>query len=342
MARISLFLMVISSLASTVYGQTTAGPRLFSSTTPLHIKATGSIKSIKKNTNDSTFNSGLIHYEVNSGQWDSIKVKARVRGNFRRRTCYFPPLRIKISKRDSKNTLFDGNKSLKLVLPCKTTKDNNQLILKEYICYLFYQQVTLYHFQTRLANLDLTETSSRKKRNYNLLCFFIEDDQHVAERTNASVVKDKKIHPIAYDATLTARHDFFQYMIGNTDWSTTFEHNSNSIFIKPDKFIPLAYDFDMSGFINAPYAQDNAPTLGTGDIRERLYRGFCRDEKVMNNVRKEFLALEPTINATINQYASEFSDYDLEDMHQYLNQFFEILKDDQQFKSKILEGCRTK
>jgi len=341
MLRISFFLMAISVSTGIAFGQSNS-PSLFSSTNALHIQATGSLKSIKKNTNDSTFVSGVMRYETSPGRWDSIKVQARVRGNFRRRTCYFPPLRIKINKKDSKNTLFEGNKSLKLVLPCKTLSDKDQLILKEYICYLFYQLITPYHFQTRLANFDLTETSSRKKRTYNLLSFFIEDDKHVAERTGASVMKDKKIHPAAYDALLTTRHDFFQYMIGNTDWSTTFEHNSNSIFVKPNKFIPLAYDFDMSGFVNAPYARENAPTLGTGDIRERVYRGVCRDEKIVNDVRKEFLALEPKINTTVDQYTSEFDDYTLKDMHQYLNQFFVILKDDQLFKTNILQGCRTK
>ncbi len=337
---LTIFTVALSGVA--VYSQSGASPLLFSSTDPLHLQVTGSIKSIKKNTNDSTFVSNIVRYEAAPGRWDSIRVKARTRGNFRLRTCYFPPLRIKIKEKDAEHTLFAGNKSLKLVVPCYRAGNMNQLILKEYIVYLLYQQVTPYHFQTRLARIDLTEMSKKAPRTYNLLGFFIEDDAHVAERTGASVIKDKKLHPSAYDPLLTVRHDFFQYMIGNTDWSTTYEHNNNSIFVKPNKFIPLAYDFDMSGFVNAPYAQSNAPTLGTGNIRERVYRGFCRHENIMDSVRKEFLALEPALNATIDRHATEFEAYDVTDMHGYLNEFFRILKDDGKFRTNILQGCRTK
>jgi len=343
MMKPALLWLLFLSLSCSLWlkGQSSSS-HLFDTDAPLHMKVTGSIKSIKKNTNDSIYVSNILYYESNPGHWDSIRVKARVRGNFRRKTCYFPPLRVKLSGKDAKHTLFAGNKSLKIVLPCLNTDDKNRYILREYLCYLFYQQITPYHFQTRLATIDLTETSRKKPKAYHLLGFFIEDDKHVADRTDATVMKNKKIHPLAYDASLTVRHDFFQYMIGNTDWSTTFEHNSNSIFVKPNKFIPLAYDFDMSGFVNAPYARENAPTLGTGNIRERVYRGFCRDEKIMNSVRTEFLALEPTIRSTIDRYASEFSSGDLKDMHDYLHEFFQILKDDKQFKLKILEACRTK
>jgi hypothetical protein len=341
MARsLLLMLFAIAVTGCFVYAQSSKAPLLFSSTDPLHLRATGSVKSIKKNTNDSTFVTNIVRYENASDQWDSIRVKARTRGNFRLRTCYFPPLRIKIKEKDSENTLFAGNKSLKLVLPCYRSSGMNQLILKEYVVYVLYQHVTPYYFQTRLVNIDLTEISRKKPQSYKLLGFFVEDDAHVAERKGATVMKDKKLRPAAYDALLTARHDFFQYMIGNTDWSTTYEHNNNSIFVKPDKFIPLAYDFDMSGFVNAPYAQANAPTLGTGNIRERVYRGFCRDEKTMETVRQEFLALEPAFNAIIDGYAPEFKQYDVKDMKGYLGEFFQILKDDGDFKSHILQGCR--
>jgi len=97
----------------------------------------------------------------------------------------------------------------------------------------------------------------------------------------------------------------------------------------------------MSGFVNASYARENAPTLGTGDIRERVYRGFCRPEKIMDSVRREFLVLEPAFLSTIDRYAAQFKEYDVKDMHVYLGEFFEILKDPSRFKAKIVQGCRA-
>ena len=97
----------------------------------------------------------------------------------------------------------------------------------------------------------------------------------------------------------------------------------------------------MSGFVNADYARLNPPQLGTGDVRERVYRGFCKPEDVMQQVRKEFLQLEATFVKIIDDHSPQFDDRDVRDMKEYLNQFFEILKDDRLFKSRILEGCRT-
>ena len=55
----------------------------------------------------------------------------------------------------------------------------------------------------------------------------------------------------------------FQYMIANTDWSTTFLHNAKLIQLNDTKkYIPLAYDFDMAGFVDAPYAVAD-PSLET-------------------------------------------------------------------------------
>ena len=55
-------------------------------------------------------------------------------------------------------------------------------------------------------------------------------------------------------AASSLRLDFFQYMIANTDFSTQFLHNIKAIQTKNGRFIPIAYDFDMSGVVNAPYA----------------------------------------------------------------------------------------
>ena len=70
----------------------------------------------------------------------------------------------------------------------------------------------------------------------------------------------------------------FQYMIGNTDFSTAYQQ-TNKLYI--DKLIiSLPYDFDMSGFINPSYAVVNE-TLNIANIQQRKYRGFKRDEAIL-------------------------------------------------------------
>jgi hypothetical protein len=313
---------------------------LFASQEPLNIRATGSIKSIKKNTNDSIFQAGKFEFEQ-SGSWTPVKIESRVRGNWRLRNCYFPPLKINFSKKGVAGTVFDGNKSLKVVLPCQTGGDGNKLIRKEYLCYKLYDLLSPYAFNTRLATLHLTEVSRKKPREYDLITFFVEDNSLVAKRTNSKVIKRKGIAPSAFDDTQSVRNDFFQYLIGNADWSTVQQHNSNTLFAD-NKYIPLSYDFDMSGFVNATYARTNAPTLGTGDPRERVYRGFCKPQDIMEHVRKEFLEKEEGVHAIIDSQAADLPGYDIKDMHAYANEFYMILKDEEAFRNSIVGQCRRK
>jgi hypothetical protein len=312
---------------------------LFQSNEPIILRATGSIKSIKKKSNDSTLVAGKFEYKQDS-LWITIPIQARVRGNFRLKTCYFPPLKLKFKKKDVKGSLFEGNKALKLVVPCKTSSDNNELIRREYLCYRFYQVVSTYFFKTRLAKLELTEISRKKPRTYNLLTFFVEDNSMVAKRSGGKVTEIKGVGPGAFDEKQSIRNDFFQYMIGNADWSSVYQHNSNTLIVQ-SKFIPLSYDFDMSGFVNAHYAQANPPDLGTKDVRERVYRGFCKSKPAMQEIRKEFLEKEAALIEIIDQHDKSFSNFEMSDMKDYLSGFFDILKSDQNFEASILESCRT-
>jgi hypothetical protein len=313
---------------------------LFNSHDPLNIRATGSIKSIKKRSNDSTFVAGKFEFEENGG-WTLVKVDSRVRGNWRLRNCYFPPLKVEFKKKDIKGTAFEGNKSLKVVFPCLNTSARNSLVRKEYLCYRMYELVSPYYFRTRLSNLQLTEVSRKKPRTYDLLTFFVEDNSMVAKRANAKVVKRKGIHPSLFDNAQSVRNDYFQYMIGNADWSVVYQHNSNTL-MAGTTYIPLSYDFDMSGFVDAGYAHENPPTLGTGDPRDRVYRGYCKPLDVMEQIREEFLGKEKEVHTVIDAEASSFTQYEVKVMHEYINGFYDILRDNSAFRVSIVEQCRTK
>ena len=311
---------------------------LFNSREPLNIQISGSIKSIKKKTNDSTLVTGKFLYQDSTGQWIPVNAEARVRGNFRLEHCYFPPLKIKF-KKDVASTIFKGNKSLKLVFPCLTYGEKNTLVRKEYLCYQFYELLSPFHFRTRIANVSLTELSRKKPQVFNILAFFVEDNSMVAKRANGRIIKVRGLSPALFDEKTAVRNDFFQYMIGNADWSASYQHNTNVMYAD-NKYHTLSYDFDMSGFVNASYAQTNPPQLGTGDPRERVYRGFCKTPSTMEEIRKDFLAQQGAIHALIDDEGPHFSKSESDDMHNYLDDFFNILKSDSQFRRAILEGCR--
>lgn len=313
-------------------------PELFSTEEPLELQMRFSSKQVKSETNDSTFIDTFLMYKNTEGGWDSLDIDLRARGNFRRDNCSYPPIRIKIKKKKSKETPFEGHKSLKLVMPCNDSKNAPSYIAKEYLAYKMYEEVTPYFFPTRLVKISFIDEDDKKGEVSELIGFLIEDDDLVAEKFGGEIFDEKKLGPTFLVDSATVRHDLFQYMIGNTDWSSMFYHNQKIMKLSDTEFIPLAYDFDMTGLVSPPYAQVSN-LVDIEKITDRLYRGFCRDEGIMQAVRQEFLAKENDIMALVeSQLFMEEKDKKL--AASYLKDFFSTISNDKQFEFQILMKCR--
>src|SRR5210317_1429105 len=85
---------------------------LFSEDEIVPIKLSYSIKNLKRVTNDSTYFESVLGFQDKNGSWQNIPIKLRARGNNRLKKCYFPPIKIKIKKSDSKGTIFKGQKTM--------------------------------------------------------------------------------------------------------------------------------------------------------------------------------------------------------------------------------------
>lgn len=333
---IALIWLLFSAVA--VFAQKSEVPVLFQAPEPLSIELSFSIREVKKSLVDSVYFPSMMKYKKADEGWDSIPVGVRARGNFRRENCFFPPLRVKIKKNDALNTVFQGNKNLKLVLPCQLAKDANSLIMKEYVGYQLYEPITSYIFHTRLVNVKLHDRSGKQPKTYEVLGFLIEDDDLVADRFNGKI-KETSLHPLQLQDSAALKHDLFQYMISNTDWSSVTSHNIKVLQLKPGQYVPLAYDFDMSGLVNAPYAKPS-PLTGQQTVRDRVYRGFCRKPELVQDARQYYLKKQPELTAVIDRHAASFNEKQLEDIRGYVEGFYNILKSDKLFKSSILDACR--
>tara|TARA_A100001011_G_scaffold264450_1_gene273124 strand:+ start:713 stop:1732 length:1020 start_codon:yes stop_codon:yes gene_type:complete len=312
---------------------------LFQTEEPLKIKLNYSNKVMNKKTNDSTFIETQMSYDE-AGTWKKIDVRLRARGNFRRNECYFPPIKMKIKKAARKGTLFEGNKNLKLVLPCKQESDKNDNILKEYMAYKLYEQISPYHFNVRRVDIEFTEIRGKKEKMHQLKGFLIEDDKVIAKRFEGRVV-DRFIHPLAMDATVSVQNAIFNFMLGNTDISVAYQHNAKLLYIEK-KLIPLSYDFDMSGFVNPSYATVNE-TLGISSVRDRKYRGFKRDTSIMQDTRELYISKKDDLISIVESHKSQFdSEKEYKETIGFLSEFYEIMEDDKSFQKEILDAMRTK
>ncbi|MDA9893295.1 hypothetical protein N9V60_03510 [Flavobacteriaceae bacterium] len=312
---------------------------LFSDQTPLEIKLGYSNKDMNRKTNDSTFIDTTLEFLQNE-KWSSLEVNLRARGNFRRNECYFPPIKMKIKKDQYQGTIFDGNKTMKLVLPCKLESENNDNILQEYIAYKIYERISPFHFKTRRVNIDFSEPKGKKIKKFALKGFLIEDDKRVAKRHEGKVF-ERYIHPMAMQHLTSVQNAFFQYLLGNTDFSVAYQHNGKLLYVNKE-IIPLPYDFDMTGWVNPSYATVNT-TLGINSVQDRKYRGFKREQQYFDEVRQQFLDQKADLMKMISSFEGEFSNQsEYENMFEFLKSFYDVLEDDSKFQKSIVEDSRTK
>ena len=182
---------------------------LFNTTDPLDISFSISIKAVKRSQSDSIYFKEKMYYRSTGGIMDSIKIGLKKRGNSRLEQCYFPPLWIKIDKKATKNTLFEGNKKLKVVMPCDGRSGSNTLIYREYLCYKLYEEITPYSFKTRLVNIDLIEEGRKKNKDHQLKGILIEDVDKTAKRCNGKAFGDIRVNASSLNDTFALRFDFF-------------------------------------------------------------------------------------------------------------------------------------
>ncbi|WP_268034784.1 hypothetical protein [Algoriphagus sp. PAP.12] len=319
---------------------TKAQSPLFASDEILDLKLKFSVKDIRKDSNDSTYVDEVIWFKNESGEWEELEVEMRTRGNFRLNNCYFPPLRLKFKKKRREGTVFEQNKSLKLVMPCSRAKNADAFIAKEFMCYKMMEEVTPYTFSTRMVRLYFENEDDKKGEEEILFGFLIEDDDDVADRFNGEILDDKKILGTLLEDSAAVRHDIFQYMIGNTDFSGLFKHNQKVMQLDERTVVPLAYDFDMTGFVNPPYAQVSN-LVEIESVTQRLYRGFCREEALLQAIRAEFLEKEEIMFAIIEEHQEWMSSGEKKEAERFLGEFYSIIKNDKAFEKSIISSCRS-
>lgn len=268
-------------------------------------------------------------------------LEIRTRGRFRLQssTCRFPPLRLDVPKSEMEGTPFEGQDKLKLVTHCRDDERYEQNTIKEYLVYRIYNLMTEASFQARLARITYVDTSG-KNEPVERWGFMIEAEEALAERLGGEVVEDRPegVHPARISADDAARLDLFQYMVGNTDYSIYGQHNVVS-FARPEALtMPVPYDFDWTGLVNAPYARPD-PSLPIRNVRRRIYRGVCRPRMDYNATNAAFLALKADVTGLIENEAALGED-EREDVLDYLNEFWETLENPGRAEREIEQACR--
>ncbi|MEC7858139.1 MAG: hypothetical protein VX706_01950 [Bacteroidota bacterium] len=312
---------------------------LFSDDLNLNAQLSFDFKDLYKNTNDSTFIKSKMLFSINGLEEDSMTVRVRVRGNFRKKICYFKPMRLEIRKKQAENTIFENNRKLKLVVPCQNEKGKDELIYKELLAYKFFEELSGVHLKTQPLTLKIIEKKGNKEIEHTMFAFLIEDDNKIAKRHDIKKFPKRRVSPLIVTDSSAINFAMFSYMIGNTDWSMAYQHNTE-MFFNGKKLIAIPYDFDHSGLVNAYYAKPN-PMLKISSVTERVYRGLCnRDPEVFSYMRDLYISKEENIYSRLNEYKDNFNEKEYNRLTKYIRSFFDIVRSESEFKEKILSKCR--
>ena len=284
---------------------------------------------------------GTLTFTFKDGSTVKEKITASARGNFRRETCFMPGLKVNF-KADSMSSLSKF-KEMKLSNGCSSGDEPGQLVIKEYLAYKIYNLLTEMSLRVRLMNLSFKDVSGKRKP-YTQFAFLIEDVDEMAKRN-----KMIEVEGTTYNTEQTNRDQMtlvtlFEYLIGNTDWSVPAYHNVKLIGPKDDKSVRpyvVAYDFDICGFVDAPYSTiDEKLQEQISSVRDRLNRGFPRTieelkiaVKVFNDKKEKIIGLIKN-----NEYLNS---KEKSKAVEYIEDFYKTINNDRELNKIFVEGGRT-
>lgn len=281
-----------------------------------------------------------LSYKDAAGSEHSQEIKVRLRGNFRKKHCNFPPIRLNFAKKASEGTLFEGEDKLKLVTHCQDKKDEyEQYVLMEYLAYRMYNELTDQSFRVRLVQVTYEDTDGNRKP-ITRYGFLIEDDELMAERNNGFHLDNHTgYHQESTDYSQILMMAVFQFMIGNTDWSVPALHNIRLISTEESQLpIAVPYDFDFSGLVNSNYASPS-PKLPIKTVRQRLYRGYCRPQEEVSRQAEVFQTKKDQFYALIKGM-EPLSRVVRGNAIDYLNDFYKTISSEKRMRRAFENTCQ--
>lgn len=315
--------------------------QIFGPQQPLEFTVSTDLKALSKNKYKDEYQPAHVIFNL----WDTInisrEIRVKPRGEFRLKNCSNPPLRINVKETDEVFELLDGISKLKLVVPCRGSSAYQDYIYTEYLAYKLYNIITENSFKARLIKVHYFDSEGKAKAG-EAYTFIIESEKALAERRESIPIENERINARSLDPETAAILYLYQYMIGNTDWSVPGLHNMKLIktqdVTKPYP-IPVTYDFDYSGLVDASYAVPG-DHVSVENVREREYMGYCLDQEYMDQAFNLFLEKEPELLAAVENFELLPSSLKKETLS-YLGEFFDIIKDPRRRDQHITSYCKN-
>jgi len=301
--------------------------RLFRSTEPLEMTLQADFKTVFRDRDSMSTKKypATLRFVGEKGDTTTLEVQLSTRGHYRLRTCEFLPLKVYFDKEKAKGTPFGGEGSLKLTPHCMKGERYAQNIYVEYAIYGMYNVLTPVSLKARLANITWLDPAN-PKFTITRPGFWTQDDEDMAKEVRGKVLMQQGGRPSEMDPRQMAITDVFQYMIGNTDYSLSYLHNYRIVQTDTSmSYYPMAYDFDWSGLVDAPYATPDY-RLGIKRTTDRLYRGGCHPPEVLSQAVEPFKVRKDSIYGRLREIKG-LAPARLKEAESFLNEFYKELND---------------
>jgi hypothetical protein len=339
--------LAVSSGAAVGAAEAGRGDPLFAADDVLPIRITGPFQALAKDrAPEPEYRPGTLSYGVEPGAAPAFSVGLRPRGNSRRdrQVCKVPPLRLNLRSQEVEGTLFDGQDKLKLVTHCQSSSRHDRFVYKEYLVYRMLNQVSDASFRVRGLDIEYVDSGNPGKvaRRFG---FFIEDKERLAHRLGLQAAEPVSIDARRLEPHHTSLMDLFQFMIGNTDFAFTAGpegdhccHNATLLTAADGLYRPMPYDFDVSGFVNPPYALVDE-RLPIRDVRKRLYRGLCWDSNIQEQALERVRQARSAIVGVLQQ-ETPLDESSRRVALAYIDAFYAVLDDPDDLQRRVLGACR--
>jgi hypothetical protein len=102
--------------------------------------------------------------------------------------------------------------------------------------------------------------------------------------------------------------------------------------------LPLPFDFDMSGLVDAHYAGP-APSLSIDQVTERLYLGFCHPDTDWDALFEFFLDRQETMLSMVAEIPG-LKKQSIRVTNRFLEHFFTTVQSREHREEKIVSQCQ--
>lgn len=307
---------------------------------PIHLTLKFDLKTFQRTKKEEPYVDAMLYCHVSDSCKIPYKVELRTRGIFRKSYCFLPPFWMKIEDACIESNALYGVEKMKIVTHCMKRDAYQDYLLKEYLAYKIYNIISPYSFRVRLLRITYIDTG-RDNKILEGWAFAIEPKEMLAERINATLVEDDELAMKQMNPAVMDRLAMFNYMIGNTDYSITGTHNVNICMLRetgPANYIPVPYDFDFTGIVNAIYASPARHT-NISEVTDRYYTGPCRSEEVLSEVIHEFRENSHSIHELLQSFEHMHLKEKMK-MLRFIEEFFDEAASEEFLFWKINLSCK--